>query len=1749
MAKINRIIRSSSSLVTLAELQSGSELFTKTTIRKTQITPELTGTAALVKRAEVIRRVIDRIVYNDTVSGAQVFADYLLPTDSALLLFIRGRFVDDALNTADNLRSLFNKQPADSLDLQDIITIIKVSERFFQHSILPQSQTALRLDKSQSELVGIADQTTFNVNLGLTDQLFMADIVAMALNYSFQEILGLDDVARLDVVKSLQHDLNVQEVAVLYYAKNLIDVLAAVDTKILDITQLKTDVVDLQDAQNTAVALNKNHTVFATDAAAQSVSLTKFDDAILSEFVGLDVFKSVSEATTVFDAARNLLAKFFAEDIIPVDLAGVFDGITYYYGLSRALNVAVGDEYRAAVTYLRSLEDTALISDVVSNLVSKQFSHAVSVTDVLVTLLARGIRFEEQLSINDVQRLNVIKLLVDDQSLLDAKSLASTKTLADDNNINDVLRLILGVFRTLADDNTVSDIAKLSIVTGRTIQDSSDILDAKSLASTKTLADDNNINDVLRLTASVSRTLADSSATADATAKNIGKRIIRSDQLDEAIGSLTQSSGVFTNSNIYDSSTSIVISAAGTGLGTSGGFPTWSHFRFASATPRILTSDPIDFTKYPRIDFLYVVGNSSNGGESPDTNEDLILEYFHVTEGWTTAVTIHAGGVVANNNARRGWTPFSFNLAGTKASAAVITKLTRFRIRQNLATSSLDNYGIANLTLRGGEFALPQDYEIFSMTKLLRETATPADNIRRVFGTIKIFTELSIVTDNSVKTLNKAIADPALSQDYEIFNLTKLLRETATSADDIRRVFGVSKTELSIVTDNSVKTLNKTIADPALDLRDATRFVLQYNFADTAITEDLTGIADGLNYSAVLSRAHKVSISDVIAKYLSIQLRSTDITVLDEISVLNLKGQVVADDQTLADLYSLSIVKTIDSTVNTADRFAKSLGLIVSELVDFYQPNNLAPLTEGTTSNVQYVTGFALTSYGTVATLGSQVCVLVRASDDTSVGYRSTDRGLTWSTQDFVTYDSGTSTTNSLVFVHQQTSNRVTSVALLHPLYSIRTSTNFGATWSSVTDSWTGQDLDTGFYAPVWDQGRGAFFAWARIFVAATKSGPAQYNWRHVYSSSATTQAGTRWSRGNILVNNFGTNYFPYGSASGIPSSTSIPSTLLVLGTGDVYAYQANSVSIANSGVLVQTLTFSQPEAYSTNWMAFGNGMFVVLDANGRVHRSTSITTWNTVNLPGNNNTDTHGVVWDTGLQQFVISAGSTGEGLSADKTVPTFYFSADAINWTSSYSRYSNVRYAKSGTEVNAKFAAFSGEYSTGTSVLIAFTTETSTTSIIRTEMYAGTTLYRDATPRGSNQPSAMRYDVALSAKRGVAGTVQLKTIQTTNQYSSVFVTRSSADIDLVGSIDILKKNPALQKSDILVTADAERFSSTTIKRETVPAEPGGVWVQRQASAGGLVPSSYLSDNISLLTYTGDNTLATGSPGSPRLVFTNSNIWTSAAGVQVKPAGGGTFFSGGFSTYPHYSFCSGAVRTLTSKSFAASAVKTLNLAYIIGQDTSTGVNGGDSPDDGEDLLLQYLSSNGTTWVTHTTIGLGSDLTATWRSTSITISVPTTRFRLLSTGFVLYNDEYGVAEVSLSSVITTSSYGGFESSPIYGSSVSVGEIIKDVDLLMARGVAGSVNLKTQDAVQSVPNVYLQSSVTVTRTSRDRDEVGAVDLFRRVYGTQQRLAENSGDLDPFGNINTMVSNGSLRMTDYVDIEYLENDYVGASRSFS
>jgi hypothetical protein len=96
---------------------------------------------------------------------------------------------------------------------------------------------------------------------------------------------------------------------------------------------------------------------------------------------------------------------------------------------------------------------------------------------------------------------------------------------------------------------------------------------------------------------------------------------------------------------------------------------------------------------------------------------------------------------------------------------------------------------------------------------------------------------------------------------------------------------------------------------------------------------------------------------------------------------------------------------------------------------------------------------------------------------------------------------------------------------------------------------------------------------------------------------------------------------------------------------------------------------------------------------------------------------------------------------------------------------------------------------------------------------------------------------------------------------------------------------------------------------------------------------------------------------------------------------------------------------------------------------------------------------------------------------------------------------------------------------------------------------------TSDTVRLRPGLGLLDFTTILdligiSTSRPvRDLVVPTDFLERTLLRGRLFTDMSGDLDPLGNINTMVSLGTLRMTSYVDIDYLESDYVGESRSFT
>jgi hypothetical protein len=71
------------------------------------------------------------------------------------------------------------------------------------------------------------------------------------------------------------------------------------------------------------------------------------------------------------------------------------------------------------------------------------------------------------------------------------------------------------------------------------------------------------------------------------------------------------------------------------------------------------------------------------------------------------------------------------------------------------------------------------------------------------------------------------------------------------------------------------------------------------------------------------------------------------------------------------------------------------------------------------------------------------------------------------------------------------------------------------------------------------------------------------------------------------------------------------------------------------------------------------------------------------------------------------------------------------------------------------------------------------------------------------------------------------------------------------------------------------------------------------------------------------------------------------------------------------------------------------------------------------------------------------------------------------------------------------------------------------------------------------------------TKRDLEDLLLItDEVQVTPGRVIGIIDPVGDLDPLNNINTLISRGSLRITNYVeDIDYFESDYIGESRIIS
>ena len=1590
MAKINRITRSSSSLVTLAELQSGSELFTKTTIRKTQITPELTGTAALVKRAEVIRRVIDRIVYNDTVSGVQVFAEYLLTTDSPLLLFIRGRFVDDIVGLTDDADLLPGKGFDEIVNTQEQSKLLVQFFRVFEDAALMQSRTALRLDKPLPvDLVSTADLPSLEPGLNIFDVLQAQEIsrLLVAFARTFEDaVIVEEDIQSFNITKSLLDDYAALDQSQLVFGKTLADLVAEFDAQSLVVDKALADVVIANEQLQRSLALVKADAVGFTDRQALFVALTKTDTTVPVDVTLLLPGKSLVDLQDIADNAAKSVFKALADTIIPQDLAGVFDGITYNYGLSRTFDVAVADVFRSATNYFRPLDDTISLSDliIVGQGKFRVFADLVSMLDTNALLFGLANRDTQTLSDAVVRAHAAARSLEDSQVVDELKALSLNKALFDDVSMQDLFLFELFKLVSLFDFQFTEDRLFLNVV--KSLANSASLLDQFIIAQVKAVSDDTLVDEFK--TMFIVKALADTAITEDLAGVFDGITYSYGLSRTETLLTLDDFSRVFSAQRVFEDILNIDdefrrVYGKNIFLDDTQDAPT----DFISLLPGIGVRDSVgDITVY--IDSLY----------------DLMYDR-EVGQNFTSSLL--------------------FNAASAGSNVQVTSSGTGSGQFEGFYAPAIPYVGPGTGAAAGGNYVLFTGADTRTLATVPLDTTT---------GQNVVFTFIAGNTSNGG---DRPEAGENLILEYST--------DLGTSYTTTATIW----TGATLWPDGA----NWRTTSIAMPLASKTTSTI-WRWRETGTPTD-----PGDNYGLFNIYVGSTSV---------VQIRTLPETRFFDI------GKALQDTQDQTD----SVRRAHAAVRGARDGFADVLDLRTYAFPAIVTSNVTSLVTEYiTSSDAQRYSLPSNNTWQYIAALTTSVFVISRTDGSTSWGVRSTSAGLTWNAINFVA--------SKRKFASDNLAGN-TSISVGIAGSSFYKSNNQGSSWALVATP--GNDgLETDFYYPFFDIHRRVWFTFQRDQgTTGGKSPQPTQQWKYFYSDPRAES----WSGGTFYTtSNTSSGLFPIGVAS--RNAAGSGDMILVTRNGAVWSLLSSTVIGSALSLSVARLEdwpgefdpADRPFVASDN-----NRTYVVLHNNGVVYRASSLTTWYSSTLVGAASGDTDGVFWDPSISSFVIF-GETGAGL------PTFWTSTTGANWSSSTAILG--RAFIDGASILGAYVP--GTNTTGTSTLVAFEIANTVSSAMRIQRYLVPYSYTSLvsigtaqpTPRTADLPSATFYDVNKTAKQSIVSTVTIKTADNSTStgigsQSSVTLTRTANDVDLVGSVDLFTRqiNVARTNELAVVAADAERADITKLLPETVVAAPGGVGqriVSGFSSITTTTTSVTSSSSIQINAYTTSEITITSMTGYPSGgPWANALVWDTSNQSQ--------FSSGaGYEVYDHFLFTTNAAsRHVTSKFLPG--LSSVTIFYIAGGSP----NGGNVPEVGDNLILEY-NQTGNTWTTAAVLRFGGSSTATtWTQTSISLSLgnDATRIRVRQTANSGTNtDQYGIGPTTVtgsrtSTLVTFATSVSVQTTGFgnYGSSVEVGEVAKDIDLRAYRGAVGSTPVKTIDG--TVPIIDTTVTITVTSTQSD-----------------------------------------------------------------
>ena len=206
----------------------------------------------------------------------------------------------------------------------------------------------------------------------------------------------------------------------------------------------------------------------------------------------------------------------------------------------------------------------------------------------------------------------------------------------------------------------------------------------------------------------------------------------------------------FTGSTYFNNTSAgggLTVVANGTGTGSGGGFNAGGNYvLFSGVNTRSIRTKALDLTQCNNFSFSIIRGNSSNGGETPDTGENIVVEYS--TNGGGSYTTI---ATILNTAAITTFTTLSYSMpVGAKTASTIIRWL-----QATSSQSAFDQYGIRTFTFDGQPTLVMSDAPAARLVRqgLITEQSALTDTPAAILIRQGLITELATMSETSAAIL------------------------------------------------------------------------------------------------------------------------------------------------------------------------------------------------------------------------------------------------------------------------------------------------------------------------------------------------------------------------------------------------------------------------------------------------------------------------------------------------------------------------------------------------------------------------------------------------------------------------------------------------------------------------------------------------------------------------------------------------------------------------------------------------------------------------------------------------------------------------------------------------------------------------------------------------------------------------------------------------------------------------------------